>query len=629
MTRFDPRRRRALYTLAGGALSLTAPLPAWAASHRRTPLPTLSGRAFDLTVGRHQSAVEGRTSDTILVNGTLPGPLLRWREGEDITLRVTNTLDEDTSIHWHGILLPFQMDGVPGVTFPGIRPGETFTYRFNVRQAGTYWYHSHSGLQEQAGHYGPIVIDPAEPDGIDADREIVLVLSDFTRMDPMRIFSRLKKMGHAFNFQQRTVGEFFRDVERDGLEATLSERAMWGRMRMNAADIADVTGATYTYLVNGHGPADDWTALYAPGERLRLRIVNASAMSIFDVRIPGVPMTVVHADGLAVAPVETDEFQIGVAETFDVLVEPPADRAVTFVAESIDRSGLARATLTPRPGLTAPVPALRERPTLTMRDMAMRHAGGHGGHDGHAMRGEDSSGMRHRNHTQGHARPGGHEGIAKRAHRDDSRHADNHTPMRKGHASHAHDGTQVPVGSAPPAHDHPTGPGVVGLAEVTQSRLDERPIGLADAPHRVLVYADLRTLDAPAHVPEPDRTLVLHLTSNMERYMWSFDGVKFSEVDGPIVFDEGERVRLMLVNDTMMPHPIHLHGMFFDIPVAGPHGRPLRKHTVVIKPGETLPIDIHATEPGDWAFHCHLLYHMHAGMMRVVSVRPRPGARRV
>lgn len=611
---FDPQRRRLMRALAGGTCAMTLPLPGWAQSLRVAPLPSLNGPEIALTVGRRSLAVAGAAADAIAVNGTVPGPLLRWREGDEVTLRVTNTLAEDTSIHWHGILLPFQMDGVPGITFPGIAPGETFRYRFRVRQSGTYWYHSHSGLQEQLGHYGPIVIDPAGDDGIDADREVVIVLSDFTRMDPDRIFSRLKKMGHAFNFQQRTLGEFFRDVETDGLEATLEERQMWAQMRMNAADIADVTGATYTYLVNGHGPEDNWTALYAPGERVRLRIVNASAMSIFNVRIPGVEMTVVQADGLAVAPVATDEFQIGVAETFDVLVEPPTDRAVTFVAESNDRSGMARATLTPRPGLTAPVPPLRSRPTLTMRDMAMRHhGGGHAGHSGHA--GHNAMASANEGHAQrgkhhdhaGHRQHGGHPGHRREA---------------------ARSGAAVPVGSDPPVHDHPTGPGVVGLAEVTQTRLHERPLGLEDAPHRVLVYADLETLEAPDRLPEPDRILELHLTSNMERYMWSFDGVRFSEIDGPIVFDEGERVRMMLVNDTMMPHPIHLHGMFFDIPVRGTDRRPLRKHTVVIKPGETLPIDVHAVETGDWAFHCHLLYHMHAGMMRVVSVRPRRDLRR-
>ncbi len=569
------------------ALGLNLVLPPWARSGNSASLEgmrPLTGNVFDLSVDRAPCSIDGRAGNGILVNGQLPAPLLRWREGETVTLRVTNRLPVDTSIHWHGILLPFQMDGVPGVTFPGIKPGETFIYEFPLKQAGTYWYHSHSGLQEQSGHYGPLVIEPKGADPDSADREYVILLSDWTFEDPHRVFAKLKKMPDNYNFQQRTVGEFLRDSREAGFGNTVDDRLMWGAMRMNAADIADVTGATYTYLINGHGPQDNWTGLFKPGERVRLRFINASAMSIFNVRIPGLPLTVVQADGLPVDPVETDEFQIGVAETFDVLVQPD-DRAYTLMAESNDRYGYARATLAPRQGLSAEVPALRPRPTLTMKDMAMDH-GEHGATDDSRM---DHSGMHH------------------------------------GSMDHAAMGHEMDHGggAAQQEHKHPKGPGVVGLAMNPVNRLSERPLGLQDANHRVLVYTDLRAREKNPDVRPPQRELELHLTSNMERYMWSFDGLKFSEVDGPIKLYRNERVRLTLVNDTMMPHPIHLHGMFFEVVTNEDDFKP-RKHTIVVKPGEKMSVDITADAVGDWAFHCHLLYHMHAGMMRVVSVIDEP-----
>ena len=501
--------------------------------------------------------MDGRTADAIAVNGMLPGPTLRWSEGDDVILRVTNTLDEPTSIHWHGILLPYQMDGVPGLSFPGIAPGETFTYQFPIRQAGTYWYHSHSGLQEQLGHYGSIVIEPVRNEN-NFDREYVLVLSDWTFEQPHQLFRKLKALSHVYNRQQQTLVDLYKDSKRLGLRRAWAERAAWGAMRMNRTDIADVTGITYSYLVNGHTAAENWTALFEPGQRVRLRVINASAMTIFNLRIPGLPMTVVQSDGLDVMPVETDEFQIGVAETFDVIVTPTAG-TYSIVAETIDRSGMARATLTSNPGDSAPVPARRERPTLTMRDMAMDH----GEHHGHQHHGHDSPSMQH--------------------------------------------------------HPHEQGAGVVGLAMMPQNRLAEPPLGLESESHRVLTYTQLRSREPNPDVRQPERSIQLHLTGNMERYMWSFDGQKFSDVDDPIRFVQGERVRLELVNDTMMAHPIHLHGMFFDLVTSDDNHRP-RKHTVVVKPGEKLAFDVTADAPGNWAFHCHLLYHMHAGMMRVVSV---------
>ncbi len=594
-----PSRRRFLTQAStlGAGFGLQSVLPAWArsgAANSMIGLQPLSGTDFDLTVGMAKTAIDGRVGRSILVNGQLPAPLLRWREGDEVTLRVHNNLHVDTSIHWHGILLPFQMDGVPGVTFPGIRPRETFTYRFPLMQAGTYWYHSHSGLQEQAGHYGPIVIEPKDADPVAYDREYVILLSDWTFEDPHRVFAKLKKMSDNYNYQQRTVTEFFDDVRRDGWDRTIDDRAMWGQMRMNPTDIADVTAATYTYLINGHGPRDNWTGMFVPGERVRLRIINASAMSIFDVRIPGLPMTVVQADGLNVEPVETDEFQIGTAETFDVVVQPTKHQAYSLIAESNDRSGLARATLTPERGLNAAVPARRARPTLTMKDMAMKHDMGsmdHGSMDHGAM---NHGGMDHSSMDHGAM---GHHGAMKHS---------------AGPAEDCVDGQD-------PAKDFPSGPGIVGRAMCPTNRLGERPLGLQHVDHRVLVYTDLKALEKNPDTRPPGRELELHLTSNMERYMWSFDGLKFSEVDESIVFHKGERLRLTLVNNTMMPHPIHLHGMFFDL-VTGDHDHKPRKHTVVAKPGEKLSVDITAEAVGDWAFHCHLLYHMHAGMMRIVSV---------
>ena len=571
--------------LTGGALlAASSLLPAWArpSSQGNMGLRTLTGNRFDLDIDRFPIQIGGRTGMAVGVNGTVPAPLLRFREGEDITLNVTNHLDEDSSIHWHGLLVPFQMDGVPGVTFPGIRPGETFPYKFSVPQNGTYWYHSHSGLQELLGHYGPIIIDPKGADPVSYDREYILVLSDWSFESPYRIFHKLKTMSESYNFAHRTIPDFLEDAAERGLGAALEDRAMWGQMRMSPRDIADVTGATYHFLINGHSTADNWNAVFNPGERVRLRIINASAMTIFNVRIPGLPMTVVQADGLHVQPLEVDEFQMGVAETYDVIVEPQDERAYAFVAESIDRSGQAVATLGPRPGMRAAAPAPRPVPTLTMKDMGMDHGamGGMSMDDGMEMDGKMDMGS-------------------------------------MDHGSGDHDMHH-------PASDIKRGPGVANIAMMPTSRLDEPGAGLEVVPHRTLRYSQLRSLEPNHDTRTPEREIEVHLTSNMERYMWSFDGVKFSEVTEPIVFHEGERVRMTMINNTMMNHPIHLHGMFFDLVNGGGNHMP-RKHTVIVKPGEKLSVDISAEHIGDWAFHCHLLYHMHAGMMQVVSVLPREG----
>ena len=573
MTQFPLDRRSLLrgFAAGGGLMALQAALPAWA--HTGSPgLPSLTGPNIDLTVGHSPFTVGGRTGHAVTVNGTLPAPLIRLREGQNARLTVTNTLDEDTSIHWHGLLLPFQMDGVPGISFPGIKAGETFVYEFPVRQAGTYWYHSHSNLQEAMGHYGPLVIDPSGADPVAYDREHVLVLSDWSFLHPHRILDRLKKSPGYFNRQRTTLAGLIDGSDRMGLR----ERRMWGSMRMDPRDILDVNGSTYTYLVNGQGPQENWTGLFRPGERVRLRIINASAMSIFNVRIPGLAMTLVNADGQNVRPVETDEFQISVAETYDVIVRPTEDRAYTIVSEAIDRSGMGRATLAPRLGMAAEVPSLRPVPNLTMRDMGMGSMGDMG----------DTNGMDHDGMDHG--------GMSMR------------------------DPSKAPPGMA-------VGVGVDMISPAPADRLGERPLGLKDAPHRVLVYTDLVSLNPNTDRRPPSRSLEIHLTGNMERFMWGFDGRKFSELVQPIRFERNERVRVTLVNDTMMSHPIHLHGHFFELVTGGPAGHQPLKHTVNVAPGSKVTFDLTADAPGDWAFHCHLLMHMHAGMFNVVTVRPLHG----
>ncbi|MFN4287376.1 MAG: copper resistance system multicopper oxidase [Brevundimonas sp.] len=588
MNRVNTDRRALLRGMAGGAGLLAAQglLPAWAATGSQG-LPSqsgvLNGPDVRLSVGHSPFTVGGRTGHAITVNGTLPAPLIRLREGQNVRLWVTNTLDEDTSIHWHGLLLPFHMDGVPGISFPGIRPGETFLYEFPIIQAGTFWYHSHSNLQEAMGHYGPLIIDPAETDPVAYDREHVLVLSDWSFLHPHVILDKLKKSPGYFNQSRTTLSGLISGEDGMGL----SDRLMWGSMRMDPRDIADVNGATYTYLVNGHGPDENWTGLFRPGERVRLRIINASAMSIFNVRIPGLAMTVVNADGENVRPVETDEFQISVAETYDVIVRPAGDRAYTIVAESVDRSGLGRATLAPRLGMSGEVPPLREVPTLTMRDMGM------GGMDHSAM---GHGGMDHSAMGHGEAAPSGHGSM--------------------GHSMR--DPDNAPEGMA-------VGVGVDMIAPAPVNRLSERPMGLEDVPHRVLVYTDLVSLAPNKDQRPPSRALEIHLTGNMERFMWGFDGRRFSEIVEPIRFERDERVRVTLVNDTMMAHPIHLHGHFFELVTGGPAGHQPLKHTVNVAPGSKLTFDLTADAPGDWAFHCHMLMHMHAGMFNVVTVRPLDG----
>ena len=581
MSPIDRRRFLGYGASAAGLFGFAGGMPAWARAHSggtlaRRGSDVLSGGHLTMTVEDATFTTGGRRGPAVTVNGTLPGPLVRLKEGQDLTVDLVNKASEGTSIHWHGMLVPFLMDGVPGVTMPAVMPGETFRYRFPIRQAGTYWWHAHT-LQEPMGHYGPIVIDPADPDPFEYDREYVLMLTDWSSMHPHEIIRKLKVGEAYFNYNKTTWT--------DDYPLSAEDRRNWAKMRMMPTDISDVTGSTYTYLVNGHGPADGLELAYNPGERIRLRIINGAAMTFFNVRVPGLPMTVVQADGQNVQPVETDEFQMGVAETYDVIVQPEEAGAFAFVAEAIDRSGMGVAMLASQAGAKAPVPALRRPPLLTMADMGM--SGGSGGMDmGHG----DMPGM---------------------AHDSDGKSSMGAMNMR--------DTSKLPP-------DVKVGPGLDMVAMNPVDRMSDPGLGLDDVDHRVLDYTQLVAAKPNPDDRRPTRMKEIHLTGNMERYMWSFDGKKFSAVtDDPIRFAYNERVRVKLVNDTMMAHPIHLHGHFFELVNGAPPGHQPLKHTVVVQPGGFAQFDLTANEPGDWAFHCHLIYHMHTGMFQVVTVRPLDG----
>ncbi len=568
-------RRTFVTSLGAGGLLAGLGLwraPAWAATGTGQA-PELSGRDFELFIGETPVNFTGRPRTAMTINGSLPGPLLRWREGDTVTLRVRNRLNEDTSIHWHGIILPANMDGVPGLSFHGIAPGGLYEYRFKVQQHGTYWYHSHSGLQEQAGVYGPIVIEPREPEPYEYQRDHVVLLSDWTDEPPNQVLRKLKKQADYYNFHKRTLGDFIDDVSEKGWAAAVADRRMWAEMKMSPTDLADVSGYTYTYLMNGQAPDGNWTGLFRPGEKIRLRFINAAAMSYFDVRIPGLKMTVIAADGLPVEPVSVDEFRIAVAETYDVLVEPDGAEAYTIFAQSMDRSGYARGTLAPRQGLQAPVPEPDPRPLISMADMAMDHGDMQHGQMDHA--------------AMGHAAMG-------------------HGDMQATAAMQSHPASE----QGNPLVDMQT--------MMPTAKLDDPGIGLRDNGRRVLTYADLRSTFADPDGREPGRTLELHLTGHMERFAWSFDGIKFSDAE-PLRLTYGERLRITLVNDTMMTHPIHLHGMWSDL--EDEHGNFLvRKHTIDMPPGSRRSYRVTADALGRWAYHCHLLLHMETGMFREVRV---------
>ena len=627
------RRRTFIKGLAVGGAAVSLGLvrtsaQAQSRSRQRQTPDILSGHEFNLRIGATDVNVTGHARTALTINGSMPGPLLRWREGDTVALNVSNDLEEETSIHWHGILLPANMDGVPGLSFMGIQAGSSYRYQFTVKQHGTYWYHSHSGFQEQRGVYGSIAIDPREPEPFAVDREHVVMLTDWTDERPERVFAKLKKQSNYYNRRQRTLTTFVQDVRRNGLSATLAERRMWAEMRMNASDLADVTGATYTYLMNGQPPAGNWTGLFRQGEKVRLRFINGSAMTYFDVRIPGLKTTVVAADGQPVRPVAVDEFRIAVAETFDVIVEPTGSEAFTIFAQAMDRTGFAAGTLATRSGLSAPVPPLDPRPVLSMADMghgAMAHdmramtpdapaPAAADPHAGHVMpQPAPAPGPQGNDPHAGHVMPPAAEPAAADPHAG-------HTQGQQAAATdpHAgHDMSSMSSSQSHPSTEH-NNPLVDMQTMQPASKLDDPGIGLRSNGRRVLTYADLTSTFADPDGREPSRTIELHLTGHMERFAWSFNGVKFADAE-PLRLQYGERVRIVLVNDTMMTHPIHLHGMWSDL--EDDQGQfKLRKHTIDMPPGTRRSYRVTADALGRWAYHCHLMFHMESGMFREVRV---------
>jgi len=604
----DRSRRRFVQGLAVGSGLLSSGFgPAVLAGTKTAPpQPQLPGNRFRLSVGYQPVNFTGRDRLATAINGCLPAPVLRFKQGERVTLEVTNHLAEDSSVHWHGLILPSAMDGVPNISdgFRGIPPGETFRYQFDVTQSGTYWYHSHSGFQEQTGAYGAIVIDPADGPRFGYDREHVVLLSDWSDEDPEDIYARLKKMSHFYNTRERTMGDLWADIERNGLSRTWGERQMWNEMRMSDRDISDVTGYTYTFLMNGQSPAGNWTGLFERGEKVLLRIVNASAMTFFDFRIPGLEMTVVGADGQQVEPVTVDEFRIGVAETYDVLVEPKDDRAYTLFAQAIDRSGYAAGRLTPHPSLEAEIPPLDTASILTHGDMGMAHGSMDQSQINRAAMGHAPANQPAVDHsTMDH----GQMDHSAMGHGQANPPAVDHSAMNHG------------TGSAGGVTHHETeyGPHIDMLAQNPQYRLDDPGVGLRNNGRRVLTYADLRNLDPTPDPREPGREIELHLNGNMRRYMWSINGIRFADAE-PLLMKYGERLRITLVNDTMMNHPMHLHGMWSDLET-GDDGFIPRKHTVIVQPGAKISYRVTADAPGAWAYHCHLIYHM-PGMFRKVVI---------
>ncbi|QJQ18939.1 copper resistance system multicopper oxidase [Pseudomonas sp. SK] len=551
--------------------------PVWAVTSPGQP-NVLTGTDFDLYIGELPVNFTGAKRTAMAINGSVPGPILRWREGDTVTLRVRNRLQQDTSIHWHGIILPANMDGVPGLSFHGIAPDGMYEYRFKVQQNGTYWYHSHSGFQEQVGVYGALVIDAKEPEPFSYDRDYVVMLSDWTDEDPARVLSKLKKQSDYYNYHKRTVGDFVNDVSEMGWSAALADRKMWAEMKMSPTDLADVSGYTYTYLMNGQAPDGNWTGVFKPGEKIRLRFINGSAMTYFDVRIPGLKMTVVAADGQHVKPVSVDELRIAVAETYDVIVEPESEQAYTIFAQSMDRTGYSRGTLAVREGLQAPVPTVDPRPIISMNDMGMDH-GDMGGMDHDSMAGMDHNSMAGMDHG-------------------------------------AMTGTSAAMQRHPASE---TNNPLVDMQTMSPTpKLSDPGIGLRNNGRRVLTYADLRSTFPDPDGRTPGRTIELHLTGHMEKFAWSFDGIKFSDAE-PLRLKYGERLRITLVNDTMMTHPIHLHGMWSDLEDDNGNFM-VRKHTIDMPPGSKRSYRVTADALGRWAYHCHLLFHMEMGMFREVRV---------
>lgn len=623
--RLSRRRFVTGLALGGSALGLGLGTNLSFGSKNKQQKPTvLQGNQFDLSIGYQTVNFTGKERIATTVNNSLPAPILRWKEGDTVTIRVKNNLAHMSSIHWHGMILPTEMDGVPGLSFAGIKPGDTFEYQFNIKQSGTYWYHSHSGFQEQTGVYGAIIIDPKEPDPVTYDREHTVVLSDWTDEMPEKVYAKLKKQSHYYNSRERTTGDIWREVKEKGVNATWRDRVMWNRMRMSDTDIADVTGQTYTYLMNGMTPDDGWQALFNKGEKVRLRFINASAMTIFDVRIPDLKMTVVASDGQNIEPVTVDEFRMGVAETYDVIVEPNADSAYTIFAQSIDRTGYTRGVLTPDPSWIAAIPAMDHAPTLGHQDMGMAHAD-HANHNGGAMDHSQHSTMDHSEPAQmDHSMHSGmdhsqmdHGSMDHSSHAstDHATHAAmNHGGNNLGKAGYGTNSELIHASSE-------FGSQVDMRTEMMINGISDPGIGLRDHQQiyrrKVLTYADIRNLTPTIDKREPSREIQLHLTGNMRRYMWSMNGIRFADAE-PLRLNYGERVRIVLVNDTMMTHPVHLHGVWSELETNEPNYIP-RKHTILVHPGSSVSYLVTADARGRWAYHCHLLYHM-PGMMREVWI---------
>ena len=556
MNNINNLNRRKFLSGAGIVAGSAMIAPAWAGAEFKSDYnpaaketQILTGNEFDLYVRKMPVVINGRNTTATLINDSLPAPTLKMKEGETVTIRVHNEMEETTSIHWHGLIVPYEMDGVPGISFDGIPPKSTFTYTFKLQQSGTYWYHSHSGFQEQTGMFGAIVIEPKGRERHPVAEDHVVVLSDWTYKNPHTLLKLLKQRADFDNYHLPDFKKLLADIAQTDLKTAMDKRKMWNQMRMMPTDFSDLTGEnTFTYLINGRASDDAWYEKVKAGQAVKLRFINASAQTIFDVRIPGLKMTVVATDGIDVDPVSIDDFRIGVAETFDLIVTPTQE-AHTIFAQNVDRTGYVTATLATKDNVRAAVPAMDGVEWLTMADMM----------------GDMENGF---------------------------------------HAKHART-----------EYDFKTDMRV----DMPRANLDDPGINLRNIKRDVLTYDRLSSVDEHIFAEQraPTREIELHLTGNMERYIWAFDGVKFADAK-PVNIKPGERVRITLVNDTMMMHPMHLHGMWSDMRTATGEFQ-VRKHTMLVHPAQKISFDV-TGEAGRWAWHCHLLYHMEAGMFREVAV---------
>lgn len=474
-------------------------------------------REYNLVIRYQDVSITGRDVTAMTINGSMPGPTLRFKEGDLARIHVRNEMDVETSIHWHGMLLPNLQDGVPYLTTPPVLPGGTFTYEFPLNQSGTFWYHSHTGLQEQRGVFGSIVIEPEIPD-VQTDRELVVVLSDWTDESPDEALRTLKSGSDFYSLKKGTVQSLLGAFRAEAVPDVL--KRSW--QRMPPMDISDI--AYDRFLVNGR-PSAELNA--RPGETVSLRIINASASTYFYLQFAGGEMQVISADGMNVHPVMMRRLLIAVAETYDIIIIVPENGLYEFRATAQDGSGFSSLFIGAGDRISAP--------GVPKPDLYKMHGGGHD-----AMQMGGMEGMMH------------HEEMA------------------------------MPV--------------------------DERPLP---------PYDELRSTKSTALSGEHQlREVTLELTGDMERYVWSINGKTLNESD-VIKINKGENVRFVLLNRTMMHHPMHLHGHFFR--VVNKHGdySPL-KHTVDVPPLGTTIIEFYADEEKDWFFHCHVLYHLEAGMANIV-----------